>query len=240
MNLKEELKALSPILSVGVMSADLMHLAEAETMLSSSFVRLVHFDIMDGRFCPQFTAGPFFVKGFRTRLYKDVHLMVEEPEKYISEFANAGADIITIHAENKGDLIKLLNLIKQQKNINNPCRGILCGIAINPETHISDVKPLLSEVDIVYLLGVKPGIGGQEFDRDILLKFNELKEIIKNISHPPLCGIDGGINLETIKLVVPIGADVIVSGSAIFKGGNAKEKLDRFINIINRGKSKNA
>lgn len=239
MKLKEEIKAISPTLSVGVMSADLMHLAVAETLLSSAFVRLVHFDVMDGRFCPQFTAGSFFVRGFQTRLYKDVHLMVEEPEKYIPEFASAGADIISIHAENKGDKKELLSLIKKQKNINNPSRGILCGIAINPETSLLEIEPLLEDIDLIYVLGVKPGITQQEFDKKVLTKFDELKSKVKDLSDPPICGIDGGINREALKLAVEIGADIIVSGSAIFKKGDVKENLDHFISTVNKGKIKN-
>jgi ribulose-phosphate 3-epimerase len=223
---KTELRELVPLLSVGLISADLMNLADAETRLADSGVRLLHFDVMDGRFCPQFTVGPSFVKGIRTGCYKDVHLMVEDPLPMIPEFAAAGADIITVHIESGRHIHRALQVISEQKNVNENSRGILRGIALNPGTPVASIEPFTDSVDIMFLLAINPGFPNQSFIESTACRFSMLKEMTAQLDNPPLLGIDGGITAATIGKAASFGADIIVSGSAVFKDGSIRNNLE--------------
>ncbi len=231
---KSELQSLTPLLSVGIISANIMKLAEAEAELFSANVKLVHFDIMDGRFCPQITVGPFFVKGLSTRMYKDVHLMVDDPIAVIPDFAKAGADIITVHAEAGRHIHRALQLIGEQKNANDPSRGILRGIALNPQTPVSSIERLLDETDLVCLLAVNPGFAGQSYIESTAGKFLECKNSRRKTSSPPLICIDGGITAETMRPVAAYGADIIVSGSAVFRNGAISQNISGLNELMRR------
>ncbi|MGA2508296.1 MAG: ribulose-phosphate 3-epimerase [Chitinispirillaceae bacterium] len=229
----EEIKKNAPNLSVGIMSADLMHLDESVRVLAMSGAKLLHFDIMDGCFCPQLTAGPFFVKGIRCALYKDVHLLVENPLPLIPDFATAGADIITVHADSGKYVHRALQLIAEQKNAADPNRGILRGIALNPGTPLTAAEPLLAEADIVFLVAVNPGFPKQRFIETTVTRFHELKNMIKTLPKKPLLGIDGGITRENIGRIAALGADIIVTGSAIFEGNKIHENFEEMMRSIN-------
>jgi ribulose-phosphate 3-epimerase len=218
-----DLKKSAPLLSVGIMSADLMHLDESIRTLEACGTKLLHFDVMDGHFCPQLTAGPFFVKGIKTALYKDVHLLVENPLPLIPDFAAAGADIITVHAEAGRCVRRALQCIAEQKNVNAPDRGILRGIAVNPGTPLEALGPLLDEADIVFLVAVEPGFPKQRFAGTTAGRLGKLKEIAGTMSPRLLFGIDGGITRDNIGMVGSLGADIMVTGSAVFEGNKIKE-----------------
>ena len=233
--LKAHLRQAAPLLSVGIMSADLMHLAEAEHTLEACGAALLHFDIMDGAFCPLLTAGPFFVRGIVSRLYKDVHLMVNDPVALIPEFAKAGADIITVHAESGRYVHQALRMIAELKNANDQNRGILRGIALNPGTPLDVLDPLLDEADIVCLLAVNPGYPGS-FIRSTLRRFEEVRRIVAGRSDRPLLCIDGGITAETVAEAASVNPDLIVSGSAVFKNGAAAANFTQFTSVMKQGK----
>ena len=231
--LLDELRKSSPLLSVGIMSADLMRLREQLAVLSECGVRLLHFDIMDGCFCPQLTAGPFFVKGIKTKALKDVHLMVENPVPFIPEFAAAGADLITVHAESGRHVHRALQLIAEQKNANAPDRPIFRGIAINPGTPLTALEPFLYETDMVFLVAVNPGFPKQRFIDATNERCRSLKSMLASARKNPLIGIDGGITRENIGAVSALGPDIIVTGSAVFEGGRIKENLESMQQRIN-------
>jgi len=220
-----ELKKSSPLLSVGIMSADLMRLDESVQTLRACGAKLLHFDVMDGCFCPQLTAGSFFVKGIKTTLLKDVHLLVEDPVRLITDFATAGADIITVHVDSGRHVHRALQLIAEQKNANDPGRGILRGIALNPGTPLAAVEPMLDEADIVFLVAVNPGFPKQRFIEATVGRFHQLKNMTEALPQKPMLGIDGGITRDNIGMAGRLGADIIVTGSAVFEGGRIKENF---------------
>jgi ribulose-phosphate 3-epimerase len=220
-----DLKRSSPLLSVGIMSADLMRLDESVKTLAGCGAKLLHFDVMDGRFCPQLTAGPFFVRGIKTALLKDVHLLVENPLPLIPEFAAAGADIITVHVESGHHVRRALQLIAEQKNANDADRGILRGLALNPGTPLEAAGPLLDETDLVFLVSVEPGFPRQRFAPSTPGRFERLTEMSGSRREHLLFGIDGGVTRDNIGAVGTLGADIIVTGSAIFEGGRIQENF---------------
>ncbi|MBN2188104.1 MAG: ribulose-phosphate 3-epimerase [Chitinispirillaceae bacterium] len=227
----KEIKKITPLLSVGIMSADLMRLDESVKTLAACGAKLLHFDVMDGRFCPQLTAGPFFVKGIRTTLLKDVHLLVEDPLPLIPEFAAAGADIITVHVESGLHARRALQLVAEQKNANDPDRGILRGLALNPGTPLEAAGPLLDEADIVFLVAVEPGFTKQRFAESTRGRLERLKEMNATRQERLLFGIDGGVTRDNIGAV---GADIVVTGSAVFEGGRIQENFDFMMQNIKK------
>jgi ribulose-phosphate 3-epimerase len=232
-NIFNELKKNAPQLSVGIMSADLMRLDESVKTLAACGARLLHFDVMDGRFCPQLTAGPFLVKGIKTSLFKDVHLLVENPLQLIPEFAAAGADILTIHVESGRHARRALQLIAESKNANDPNRGILRGIALNPGTPLKAAVPLLDEADIVFLVAVEPGFPKQRFAEATAARLSRLRAMTEPLPTKPLLGLDGGITRDNIGMVGSLKADIIVTGSAVFEGGRIQENFNVMTRSIN-------
>jgi ribulose-phosphate 3-epimerase len=233
-NVKAQLKALAPLLSVGVVSADIMHLSEAEAELAACNIKLLHFDVMDGNFCPQLTVGPVFVKGIATRLYKDVHLMVNDPIGLIPDFVKAGADIVTVHAESGRHVHRALRMIAEFKNTNDPSRGILRGIALNPGTSVATIEPFIDETDIVSLLAVNPGFPGG-FIESTIHRADELRRLLNDMTNPPLFCIDGGITADTISKAAATGADIIVSGSAVFRQNAIRTNLGLLAENMRKG-----
>lgn len=233
-SLFNEIKKSSPLLSVGIMSADLMRLDESVKTLSGCGAKLLHFDVMDGRFCPQLTAGPFFVKGIKSALLKDVHLLVENPLPLIPDFAAAGADIITVHTESGRSVRRVLQIIAEQKNANDPARGILRGLALNPGTPLEAVVPLLDEADIVFLVAVEPGFPGQRFSPAAAGRFKQLEAMTGALPVKPLLSIDGGITRDNIGMVGSLGADIIVTGSAVFEGNRIKDNFEFMRGSMNK------
>lgn len=220
----------APLLTVGVASADVMNLAAALRPVEEAGMRLLHFDVMDGRFCPQLTFGPAMVKGVKTKLLKDVHLMIAEPETTVAEYVKAGADIVVVNLESTRHVHRVLQVVGQMDSANDPSRGVLRGVALNPGTPLGAIEPLMDELDLVVLLAVNPGWGGQGFIAATAGKLRRLVELVRQSGRQVLVGIDGGITQENIAEVAALGPDLIVAGSAVFKGndpgGNCRRLMD--------------
>jgi ribulose-phosphate 3-epimerase len=169
---------------------------------------------MDGHFVPNITIGPGPVKWLRkiTRLPFDVHLMISNPERYIDSFAEAGSDIITVHVETAWHLHRTIAQIKE--------RGVKAGVSLNPATPLVQVEPILKDVDLLLVMSVNPGFGGQKFIESVLPKIEQAREMVNAVSPDVAIEVDGGITLDNIRLVAEAGADVIVSGAAIFGSGD--------------------
>ena len=216
---------MSARLSVGVLSADLMSLADDIALLEQNGVGMLHFDVMDGHFVPQLTVGPAFVKAVKTKMLKDVHLMIENPFDTIKQYASAGADIISVHVESCVHVRACLQFIGTFKNINDPQRGIAVGVAVNPGTALCDVKPLLEDADVVTLLGINPGYPGQTLYPDTAARAEKLRELIEETERDIFLCIDGGVTKENIGEVAKMGPDIVVTGSAVFDNRAVAENL---------------
>ena len=204
------------IIAPSILSANFVALKYDLKMMEDSGAKWVHIDVMDGHFVTNITVGPLVVKSLRnvTRLLFDVHLMVTNPEKYWREFQKVGADLITFHAEVLTDKKKLIDDIKLS--------GIKVGISIKPETSISDIEYLIPYIDLVLVMTVNPGFGGQSFIKDMVCKIKDLRKIIDKNSYNCFIEVDGGINSRTASVCINAGADVLVSGSYIFSAENPK------------------
>ena len=203
-----------------ILSADFAAMGEAVKKLQEQGADWVHFDVMDGNFVPNITFGPDMCKAIRplTQLPIDVHLMVEHPSDWIVPFKDAGANVLTIHVESSE---RHLHRALQQIHAN----GMQAGVVLNPATPICSCVHLLSECDLVLLMSVNPGFGGQSFIHETLNKIRLLKEEITKRSLPTLIEIDGGVNPETAKLCIEAGADILVAGSAVFKAKDPKKMI---------------
>lgn len=208
-----------------ILAADFCHLEDQMQLLEQSNISMLHIDVMDGNFVPNITFGPDQINMLRQRskLIFDVHLMVQNPDWIIPIVAEAGADIITIHQEATTHLHRSLQLIKKYNR--------RAGVVLNPATPIETIKHVLDEIDMILLMTVNPGYGGQSFISSVLPKIQEAKKLVegRNID----IEVDGGINLETAKLCVEAGANVIVAGSYTFHG-DVKENLEKLTRIINK------
>ena len=216
------LRALCPTVSVGVLPADLMNLGAELTVLEEAGVDVVHIDVMDGCFCPQMTVGPPYVKGLKTPMLKDVHLMVREPLDKLAAYVAAGADMITVHVEAAVHIHRVLQRLGGMEHSAGPDQGIVRGLALNPGTPLEWLTPpLLDEVDMVSLLAVDPGWSGQRFAPTTLARVERAKELIAAAGRDILLSVDGGITRDTIAEVASAGVDIIAAGSAVFDGGAA-------------------
>jgi ribulose-phosphate 3-epimerase len=225
----ERLRASSPQLSVGVLTADWMSLGSELELLRAAGIGMVHFDVMDGHFCPMLTMGAPIVAGLRTPLLKDVHLMINEPLTKLEAFVAAGADIVTVHAESTAHLHRALQALGKMRNANDPERGIVRGIALNPGTSLELIEPLLDELEMVLLLAVNPGWGGQKF---IPSTWQRLERVKERVGDQLLIAVDGGIVRENVAEVARRGADIIVSGSAIFDGREPLENARYLASVL--------
>lgn len=193
-----------------ILSADLLKLEEQIQAVEQNGADYIHVDVMDGHFVPNITFGPVIVSTLKriTSLPLDVHLMILNADMYISQFAEAGADLITVHQEANSHLHRSLQLIHDQ--------GAQAGVSINPATGLSAIEPILPEVDLVLLMTVNPGFGGQSFISHVTEKIKKLAEYKVDRNARFLIEVDGGINTETIPAVIDAGAEVLVAGNAIF------------------------
>ena len=207
-------------LAPSILSADFSRLGEQVVEATEAGADYIHIDVMDGHFVPQITIGAPVVAAIRrwTNLPLDVHLMIEAPERQINQFADAGADIITVHIETCPDIHRVVQTIKES--------GVKAGVSLNPGTSIDTLKEVLSSLDLVLVMSVNPGFGGQTFIEDTLDKIARLQVELDRKNLAAELEVDGGINAETAPRVVKAGAGILVAGSAVFNSGQTvKEAL---------------
>ncbi len=211
------LKALAPTIGVGVLTANLMKLGDELSALDGTGVGVLHFDVMDGCFCPSMTFGPSFVRGVKTSLLKDVHLMIADPLNKVADYVAAGADILTVHVESEPTHIhRIFQALGKMTNANDPDRGIVRGVAINPGTPLEVLEPLLDDIEMVTLLAINPGWGGQKFIPSTRDRLGRVRDMIG--SRDILLCVDGGITRDSIAEIALMGADLVITGSAVFDG----------------------
>jgi ribulose-phosphate 3-epimerase len=207
------------LVAASILSADFSRLGEEIKSVENAGADWIHIDVMDGHFVPNITIGPVVISKVRkvSNIFFDTHLMIENPIKYIQQFAEAGADLITIHIEICDDLKSCINKIKQ-------C-GCKSGISINPNTSVKSIEKIIKDVDLILVMSVHPGFGGQKFIIDVLPKIKKIKKIIDKINKKFYLEVDGGINNKNSKVIKNHGADVLVSGNFVFKSSDYKKAI---------------
>ncbi len=212
-----------------ILSADFARLGEEIRAIDVAGADYVHVDVMDGHFVPNITIGPLIVDAVRpvTELPLDVHLMIENPDQYIPDFARAGADIIVVHAEAVRHLHRTVQLIKSL--------GKKAGVSLNPATSLTTLDVILPDLDLVLLMTVNPGFGGQSFIRSCLPKITELRQRINALGLPIELEVDGGVKIDNIEEIAAAGADVFVAGSAVFGTDDYRATITRLKENGQRG-----
>lgn len=213
------------ILSPSILSADFTKLGEEIETIDNAGAEYIHVDVMDGMFVPSISYGMPVIKSIRKSTGKvfDVHLMISEPIRYIADFAASGADMITVHVEACSDVVATIEKIREYK--------LKVGITLNPDTPVSAIKPYLNRVDMVLIMSVNPGFGGQKFITSSVDKIKEVKRLRDELNLLYDIEVDGGINIDNLATVLEAGANVIVAGSAIFRG-DAAENVKKFKSIM--------
>ncbi len=209
------------IIAPSILSADFSALGEEIAAVEAAGADWIHIDVMDGHFVPNITMGPGVVKSLRkmTVLPFDVHLMIENPEQYIQPFAEAGSDRITVHIE---ALIHLHRTVSQIKEL-----GLKAGVSLNPATPLSFVESILTDIDLLLIMTVNPGFGGQQFIKTMLPKIRQARELIDRLAPAVLLEVDGGVTLTNMPAILKAGADVLVAGASIFGSGNYRDTIGK-------------
>ena len=202
-----------------ILSADFSKLGEEILAVEAAGADWIHIDVMDGHFVPNITIGPGPIQSLRkiTRLPFDVHLMIENPERYIDSFADAGSDVITVHVEAARHLHRIIAHIRE--------RGIKAGVSLNPATPFVQVEPILNDIDVLLIMTVNPGFGGQKFINNALPKIRKAREMVNSTAPNVAIEVDGGVTLHNIKSIAEAGADIIVAGASVFGSGNYKQTI---------------
>jgi ribulose-phosphate 3-epimerase len=213
------------LLAPSILSADFARLGEEIALINDSAADWLHVDVMDGRFVPNFTFGMPLVEAMSRLCTKplDVHLMMVEPEKYLTAFREAGASVITVHYEACTHLHRTLQQIREL--------GAKAGVALNPHTPVSMVADILEDLDLVCLMSVNPGFGGQKFIYGTLQKIRDLREMALVRNLPTLIEVDGGVGLHNAEAILEAGADVLVAGNAVFRAEDPRDAIERFKRI---------
>ena len=207
-------------ISPSILSADFSKLGEEIINVDKAGADFIHIDVMDGNFVPNISIGLPVIKSIRNKTEKifDVHLMIENPSRYIDEFVDAGADIITIHYEAEKHIDRAIEYIKS--------KGVKAGVSLNPGTPTYVLKDIIEKLDLVLIMSVNPGFGGQKFIPYALNKIKEVKEMSLEVNKDLLIEVDGGVDKNNSKSIIEAGANVLVAGSAIFRDGNLKENIE--------------
>lgn len=202
------------MIAPSILSADGSRLGEEIAAVEAAGADWIHVDVMDGRFVPNITLGPGLIASIRktTQLPFDVHLMIENPERYIDAFAEAGSDGITVHAEATAHLHRTVAMIRE--------KGLKAGVSLNPATPLCWVEPILPDIDLLLIMTVNPGFGGQRFIEGMLPKIAAARRMIDAIAPEILLEVDGGVTLKNIRKIADAGADILVAGSAVFGSGD--------------------
>ncbi|WP_096435456.1 ribulose-phosphate 3-epimerase [Alteribacter populi] len=204
-----------------ILSADFARLGEEVEDVEKGGADYIHVDVMDGHFVPNITIGPLLVDAIRpvTKLPLDVHLMIENPDQYIPAFAKSGADILSVHVEACPHLHRTIHLIKSE--------GVKAGVVLNPATPVESIRHIVKDVDLILLMTVNPGFGGQSFIEEVLPKITQVKEMCVQAGNEDVdIQVDGGVNEKTARLCVEAGANVLVAGSAIYNKQDRKKAIE--------------
>ncbi len=215
------------LIAPSILSADGSRLHEEINDVEKAGADWIHIDVMDGHFVPNISIGPAIISALRktTKLPFDVHLMIENPENYIESFAAAGADIITVHVEAANHLHRIIDLIKNT--------GKKAGVSLNPATPLSQIEEILPDLDLLLIMSVNPGFGGQQFIQSTLPKISKARKMLSVLPNKPLLEVDGGVNLQNITEITRAGADVLVAGASVFGKNNYRQTVAALRNAAN-------